>query len=165
MQNNDSALNIAWGECPRRTLSVNDSSGKKKATPLRKSVSDLTAEGSAPSEESAHTNCIIECKLRYCEAVAVPGVSDIPQLYGLEEDDAPSAPVAGGSFRNQRKADPTAKAVVSLNAPHKFLIVTHELCELFGYTTVESEICGRDLKTIFGPRTDYAAIETGMQSR
>ena len=51
-----------------------------------------------------------------------------------------------------------------MNAPHKLLIVTEGFCELFGYSAAESEICGRDLKVLFGPRTDSAAISLGMKS-
>ncbi len=54
--------------------------------------------------------------------------------------------------------------MASLKYPHKLLIVTRDFCDLFGYTAVDSEICGRDLKTLFGPRTDPAAISLGMQS-
>ena len=56
-----------------------------------------------------------------------------------------------------------AKALVSLTSPHKLLIITKEFCDLFGYSA-DSEICGRALKTLVGPRTDLSALAAGMQS-
>ena len=126
-------------------------------------MSDLSDETFTPSTEDKIDE--IEFKTRYCELVAIPGVSDIPQLNSADIDDVlPSAPIFGANFRKQPTPNIQAKAVASLNYPHKLLIVTRDFCELFGYTAMDSEICGRDLKTLFGPRTDPAAVSQGMQS-
>ena len=146
---------------PRRTLSVNDSSGKRGARLRRSSLSDLTDESCSAKEEILFPEIVPS--LKYSEFVTVAGVSDIPMLYQDDTDDGqlPLAPCAVA--RRKSKPKPTAKALVSLTSPHKLLIVTKEFCDLFGYF-VDSEICGRALKTLVGPRTDLSAVLSGMQS-
>ena len=142
------------------------------------SANDCSAKGGCHWERClSDGNCLskpenivtdIECKLQYCELVAIPGVSHIPQFYeeGVEIM-PPSAPFVGSGCRTLNTSITRAniaQAVVSLKSPFKFLIVTKDFCELFDYTRIDSEICGRDVKTLFGPRTDISAIFAGMQS-
>ena len=143
----------------RRTLSANDSF-TKQGNQWERCLSD----GNCLSKpENIVTD--IECKLQYCELVAIPGVGDIPKLYEEDVDIVqPSAPFVGIGCRKSNTRANLAQAVVSLKSPFKFLIVTKDFCELFGYTRIDSEICGRDIKTLFGPRTDISAIFAGMQS-
>jgi hypothetical protein len=104
-----------------------------------------------------------EFPLSYSEIVVIAGVSDIPEFFSLpNEEDPPSAPIGGRGLKFS-KSKANAKAVISLYSPHKLLIVTQDVCNLFGYF-VDSEICGRALATLFGPRTDLSAIEAGIQS-
>ena len=147
------------GYSARRTLSANDSF-TKQGNQWERCLSD----GNCLSKpENIFTD--IECKLQYCELVAIPGVGDIPKLYEEDVDIVqPSAPFVGSGCRKSNSRANLAQAVVSLKCPFKFLIVTKDFCELFGYTRIDSEICGRDIKTLFGPRTDISAIFAGMQS-
>jgi hypothetical protein len=146
---------------PRRTLSANDTSGKRRA-PLRKSsMSDLTDETCVVNEENL---CPDVASLgNYREFVAIAGVSDIPVLYTAESDDCPPLAPCAIARRKKSASKPQAKALVSLASPHRLLIITKEFCDLFGYSA-DSEICGRALKTLVGPRTDLAALGAGMQS-
>ncbi len=41
-------------------------------------------------------------------------------------------------------------------------MVTQDFCSLFRFT-IDSEICGRALKTLYGPRTDLDAIALCIQ--
>ena len=154
-----SASNDSMGYSARRTLSANDSF-TKQGNQWERCLSD----GNCLSKpENIFTD--IECKLQYCELVAIPGVGDIPKLYEEDVDIVqPSAPFVGIGCRKSNTRANLAQAVVSLKSPFKFLIVTKDFCELFGYTRIDSEICGRDIKTLFGPRTDISAIFAGMQS-
>ena len=49
-----------------------------------------------------------------------------------------------------------------MKSPHSLLFVNKEFCDLLGYG--ESEICVRGLKDLVGPRTDVAALVSGMQT-
>jgi hypothetical protein len=149
---------------PRRNLSVSDMNARRGSRLRQSSLSDLTDETSSPQslDEPLHE---LEFQIKYCELVTIAGVSDIPEFCPFgEEYDPPSAPCAGhytGSF--SVKSKPPASVILSLHFPHKLLIVTQGFCNLFKYTT-DSEICGRALKTLYGPRTDSGAIESGIHS-
>ena len=145
------------GKTPRRILSVNDMNVKRIPNLRRSGTSDLTGESSSDDGIG-----LITCKMRYSELVTVAGVSDIPELFSIAlEEFPPYAPIPWA--RKLSIPKPRAMAIVSLSAPHKLIIVTADFCVLLGYTE-QTEICGRALKTIFGPRTDLNTIASGMQS-
>ena len=101
--------------------------------------------------------------MKYCELVTIAGVSDIPELCNFEDEyDLPNAPCVGHTTTISARAKPQACVILSLHHPHKLLIVTQDFCNLFRYT-VDSEICGRALKTLYGPRTDLDAIASSIQ--
>jgi hypothetical protein len=128
---------------------------------LRRSVSDLTDESSGSGTDIG-AGSDFEFQIPYSEMIVIAGVSDVPELWCIQnDDDPPSAPIGGRGLRNHTQK-PNAKVVFSLHSPHKLLIVTQELCDLFGYV-VNSQICGRPLATLFGPRTDLSAISSGLQ--
>jgi hypothetical protein len=124
-------------------------------------MSDMTEQGGALCEEDLSPEIASEYK--YCEFVAIAGVSDIPESYRVEDDDGPPLAPMMAVRRKKSNQLPTAKALVSLASPHRLLIITKEFCDLFGYSA-DSEICGRALKTLVGPRTDLSALAAGMQS-
>ncbi len=122
----------------------------------------LTDESSGPGTDIG-ARSDLECRIPYSEMIVIAGVSDVPELWRIQDDqDPPSAPIGGRGLRSQRQTA-NAKAVFSLHPPHKLLIVTQDVCDLFRYV-VDSEICGRALTTLFGPRTDLSAIASGIQS-
>ena len=151
---------------PRRNLSFQESSTKKGFF-RRSSMSDLTDEVSVtPIEDLGE----VDINLPYAEIVTIAGVSDIPILCSLnesaEQHDEPPGPSPGLSkrLRSRRAAPPPApKAVISLVAPHKMLIISKDFCYFFGYT-VEEEICGREVKILQGPRTDPTALTSAIKS-
>ena len=143
---------------PRRMLSSNDIKGKSGSFLKRSSWSDLT-EVSSNDED---TIIDMEFRLEYCEMVLVAGVSDIPEPFDLRDDHLQVQPCAPLGARKIDVAQSKAKAVVSLLSPYKLLNVTRAFCDLFGYME-DSDICGRSLKTLAGPRTDLAAIYNGLQ--
>lgn len=147
---------------PGRTLSANDSAGKRRLRLRRSPLSDLGDESGAVHEDELIAG--IEISVNYCELVTIAGVSDIPDIYttSLDDNGPPRAPIMMAR-RKQLITAPTAKALISMTSPHKLLIVTKEFCDLFGYCA-DSEICGRALKTLFGPRTDISAVASGLQS-
>jgi hypothetical protein len=106
----------------------------------------------------------LEFQMKYFELVTIAGVSDIPELCPLDDKyEMPTAPCAGHSTPFSARAKPLASVILSLQYPHRLLIVTQDFCDLFRYT-IESEICGRALKTLYGPRTDQGAIESSIRS-
>jgi hypothetical protein len=146
----------------RRALSGNDAQGKKGCNIFRRVLSDATNENSS-------RNCsldgeeICEPTLQYCELVTIAGVSDIPEICRTDQPiSPPAAPVMGRAARSI-SATANAKAVISIYPPHQLLIVTKEFRDLFGYT-VDSEICGRALRNLYGPRTDPKTIASSMRS-
>jgi hypothetical protein len=147
----------------RRNLSISDISGKRGGRALRRSVSDLTDESSGSGTDIGACSDF-ELQIPYSEMVVIAGVCDVPELWYIQNDgDPPSAPIGGRGLRSHKQQRANAKAVFSLHSPHKLLIVTQDVCDLFGYVVV-SEICGRALTTLFGPRTDRSAIASGIQS-
>jgi hypothetical protein len=145
---------------PRRNLSVGDMERRASSSrKLRASLSDLTDETFISAEDS-QSECDI--KMPYSEIVTIAGVSDIPSLQGQDFDEMPPPP---NSLRSRKVVVPKAnpKAVVSLISPHKLLIVSKDFCDLFGYT-VESEICGRAIKLLEGPRTDPSVLVSGIKN-
>ena len=122
-----------------------------------RTMSDFDEVSFNPEYESEEC----DLKMPYSEIVTTAGVSDIPQLHGFESEELPPAPSMG---RLRRKSAPKAKpqAVVSLIAPHKLLIVSEDFCALFGYS-VESEICGRAIKILQGPKTDPSVLIPGIK--
>ena len=67
--------------------------------------------------------------------------------------------------RRGREADTgreSAKAIVSLQQPHKILSVSKELCALLGYSA--EEICGRSIKILHGPRTDGSFLHSAIKN-
>ncbi len=145
---------------PRRNLSVSDMNAPRGHRLQHSSLSDLTVETFTQSpNEPIHE---LEFQMKYCEVVTIPGVSDIPDLYSLDDEcDLPSAPFGGHTVSFSERSKPQASVVLSLHYPYKLLIVTQDFCDFFRYT-VDSEICGRALKTLYGPRTDSSAIESGI---
>ncbi len=102
-------------------------------------------------------------QLKYCELVTVAGVSDIPELCSFEDDyEPPTAPYPGHPTLVSTRTKSKVSAILSLYHPHKLLIVTQDFCNLSRYT-VDSEICSRALKTLYGPRTDLDAITSSIQ--
>jgi hypothetical protein len=148
---------------PRRNLSVSDMNAPRGNRLRQSSLSDLTVENSSPSPIEPVLE--LEFQMKYSELVTIAGVSDIPELCSFDEEyGPPSAPCVGhhsGSF--SAKTKPLASVILSLLSPHKLLIVTQDFCDLFRYT-VDSEICGRALKTLYGPRTDSSMIASGIRS-
>ena len=146
---------------PKRSFSFQESGPKKGC--LRSFMSDLTDEVSVtPIEDLGE----VDINLPYAEIVTIAGVSDIPILCSLndEEHDEPPGPGLSKRLRSRRAAPPPApKAVVSLVAPHKMLIISKDFCDFFGYT-VEEEICGRAVKILQGPRTDPTALTSAIKS-
>ena len=137
-------------------MSTNDMNGKRGSFLQRTSLSDLTDESSVAKEDDMAIEIVFH--LEYHEPICVAGVSEIPEF--LETDEVPpSAPLGA---RKIAAVQACAKAVVSLLPPYKILIVTRAFCDLFGYL-LDSDICGRSLKTLAGPRTDLAAIYNGLQ--
>ena len=146
--------------CPRRNSIANESSSKRVARLCQAAVSNLTYNSCSSLEADLFPD--IEIQFNYSELVYIAGVSDIPSLFCIDDDDGPpSAPMAMTS-RTESKCQPNAKALISLASLHRLLIVTKEFCELLGYS-VDSEICGRALKMLVGPRTDLSAIASGLQ--
>lgn len=142
---------------PRRNMSDGDM-GAKRSSPFRRpSMSDVSFEITANPDDGP-----VECDLTmpYSEIVTIAGVSDIPQLFGGEDEELPPPPSMGKLPRRAPILKP--KAVVSLIAPHKMLIVSEDFCSLFGYS-VESEICGRAVKVLQGPRTDPSTLVSGIK--
>ncbi len=143
----------------RRNLSASDVNRRSGNRLRQSSLSDLT-DGSFSSSQNETVE--IDFQLNYCELVTVAGVSDIPDLCPFEDEyELPSAPCAGHITSTSTKTRSLASVILSLYYPHKLLIVTQDFCNLFQYT-VDSEICGRALKTLYGPRTDPEAISSGI---
>jgi hypothetical protein len=144
----------------RRALSGNDVKGRQGCEFFRRALSDTTTEN--PSWPCANDREeIFETKLPYCELVTIAGVSNIPDLCQVDHD-VPAAPVKGRAVRSV-SATSNAKAVISIHSPHQLLIVTKEFRDLFGYT-IDSEICGRALRNLYGPRTDQKTIASSIRS-
>jgi hypothetical protein len=155
----ESGLNIIK---PQRCLSVGDMHGRSARRLLQGSLSDLTDESSSPKLKESDSE--FEFPMNYCEVVTVAGVSDIPEFCTFEDEyDLPTAPYAGYTTPTSARTKLQASVILSLHFPHKLLIVTQGLCDLFRYT-VDSEICGRALKTLYGPRTDADAIATAIHN-
>ncbi len=90
-------------------------------------------------------------------------MSDIPELCSFGDDhEPPTAPYPGHPTLVSTSTKSKVSAILSLHHPHKLLIVTQDFCDLFRYT-VDSEICGRALKTLYGPRTDLDVITSSIQ--
>jgi PAS domain-containing protein len=67
--------------------------------------------------------------------------------------------------RRAQEAEPereSAKAIVSLQQPHKILTVSKELCALLGYSA--DELCGRSIKIFQGPRTDASFFHSAIKN-
>jgi hypothetical protein len=106
-----------------RNLSISDMSGRRGGRALRRSVSDLTDESSGSGTDIG-ARSDLECQIPYSEMILIAGVSDVPELWRIQDDqDPPSAPIGGRGLRSQRQTA-NAKAVFSLHSPHKLLIVT-----------------------------------------
>ncbi len=148
---------------PRRNMSVRDMNAKRPGIfklQLQRSMSDLTDESSASATDVSASEC--DLKMPYAEIVTIAGVSDIPMLSGQEMEEVPPAPSSG---RRSKTAMPKPKprAVVSLVSPHKLLMLSKDFCELFGFS-VESEICGRAVKVLHGPRTDTGLLVSAIKN-
>ena len=145
----------------RRNLSVSDMNGRSGRRLRQSSLSDLTDESFSSSQTDLASEP--EFHFKYCELVTIAGVSDIPDLCPFEEEhELPYAPCAGRTTSIAPSTKPQASVVLSLHYPHKLLIVTQSFCSLFRYT-IDSEICGRALKTLYGPRTDPDAIASDIR--
>ena len=143
----------------RRSLSDADIKGKRRGSLFQNSMGELSLEQhrSADSLMSG-----LGGKLKYCDFVTVAGVSDIPAL--VTENEQEPVGISFTRLADLKNRRSNLRVVVSLLPPHKLLVVTQELCAFFGYLDArESEICGRPLHTLFGPRTDQATIESGIQ--
>ncbi len=146
----------------RKNLSVSDMNAPRGFRLRHSSLSDLTGETFSPSPSGSISE--LEFQMNYSELVTIAGVSDIPELCPFEDEyDMPCAPCAGHSASFSARSKQLASGIVSLQFPHKLLIVTQDFCDLFRYT-IDSEICGRALKTLYGPRTNPSAIESGLRS-
>jgi hypothetical protein len=146
---------------PRKNLSVSDMNGRCAHRFRQSSLSDLTDESSFSSQNEPISE--LEIQMKYCELVTIAGVSDIPELCPLEDKyEPPTAPCAGHSASFSARTKPKASVILSLHHPHKLLMVTQDFCNLFRFT-IDSEICGRALKTLYGPRTDLDAIALCIQ--
>jgi PAS domain S-box-containing protein len=55
-----------------------------------------------------------------------------------------------------------AKAVVSIQQPHKILTVSKDLCCLLGYSS--EELCGRSIKILQGPKTDATFLHSAIKN-
>jgi hypothetical protein len=121
-------------------------------------MSDLTDKVSASADVNA-SEC--DLKMPYSEIVVIAGVSDIPLLYGHTDDEVPPAP-SRGRHSKICAPKPQPKAVVSLVSPHKLLMLSKDFCDLFGFS-IESEICGRPVKILHGPRTDPSGFISGIK--
>jgi hypothetical protein len=149
---------------PRRNMSVSDMNAKRsgsfKLRLQRSSMSDLTDEASASATNVSASEC--DLKMPYFEIITIAGVSDIPILYGQETEEVPSAP---SSVRRSKAETPKSKpkAIVSLVSPHKLLMLSKDFCDLFGFS-VESEICGRAVKILQGPRTDSGLLVSAIKN-
>jgi hypothetical protein len=97
----------------------------------------------------------------YSEIVTIAGVSDIPILYGQKDEKVPPAP-SRGRVSKASAPKPKPRAVVSLVSPHKLLMLSQDFCELFGFSA-DSEICGRAVKILQGPRTDPIGLIAGIK--
>ena len=148
---------------PRRNMSVSDMNAKRPAflKLKRSSMSDVTDESSASANDVSGSEC--DLKMPYSEIVAIAGVSDIPLLHGQEIDEVPPAPSSGWRSKTAR-IKPKPKAVVSLVSPHKLLMLSKDFCELFGFSIDESEICGRAVKILQGPRTDPVMLVAAIKN-
>jgi hypothetical protein len=148
---------VSLNNAPSRHLSDGFVGGKACSRMRRPSLSDVPDEFSVNQLEEPN-----ECDLTmpYSEIVTIPGVSDVPQLHGCDCEELPPPPSMGRSRKRTRKKKPNA--VISLISPHKLLIVSEDLCALFRYT-VESEISGRAVKLLQGPRTDPTLIVAGIK--
>ncbi len=120
-------------------------------------MSDLTDEVSMCADDNAP-----ECDINVpCPEIAtIAGVSEIPLLHVQELDQAPSALSRDCSDSVIPKPHP--KAVVSLEPPYKFLIVSKDFCSLFGFS-VEDEICGNSVTILQGSRTDPSILVSGIK--
>ncbi len=149
---------------PRRNMSVGDMDAKRpgifKLRLQRSSMSDLSDESSAFATDVSASEC--DLKMPYAEIVTIAGVSDIPILSGQEMEEVPPAPSSGRRPKTARPK-PKPRAVVSLVSPHKLLMLSKDFCELFGFS-VESEICGRAVKILQGPRTDPDLVVSAIKN-
>jgi PAS domain S-box-containing protein len=144
-------------------MSVSDMNAKRPAflKLKRSSMSDVTDESSAFANDVSGSEC--DLKMPYSEIVAIAGVSDIPILHGQEIDEVPPAPSSVRRSKPAMAPKPKPKAIVSLVSPHKLLMLSQDFCELFGYS-VESEICGRAVKILHGPRTDPGLLVSAIKN-
>ena len=141
----------------RKNLSDRDMAAKSTS---QLQCSDLTDRTFASADDHA-----FECDLTmpYSEIVTVAGISEIPQLDSNCIDEVPPAPLPGRRS-NASAPKPKPTAVVSMVSPHKLLIISEEFCELFGYSGLGDEICGRAVKMLEGPRSDPCILVAGIKS-
>ncbi len=146
----------------RRALSGNDAKGRQGCDIFRRVLSEATTENpSWPTASDGEE--IFETKLPYCELVTIAGVSNIPDLCKADHDVSPPTAPLMGRARRSVSTTANAKAVISIHSPHQLLIVTKEFRDLFGYT-IDSEICGRALRNLYGPRTDLKTVASSIRS-
>ncbi len=84
----------------RRNLSISDIAGRRGGRVLRRSVSDLTDESSGSGTDIG-AGSVFEFQIPYSEMIVIAGVSDVPELWCIQnDDDPPSAPIGGRGLRN-----------------------------------------------------------------
>ena len=142
---------------PIGNMSAGDLSTKRSFSHQRSSMSDFTDAVSASADDNTSEYDLIWLDH---EIVMIAGVNEPPELQSQDIVQVPLPSYNGRCFE-PLIPKPHPKAVVLLESPNTFLIVSREFCNLFGFS-VESEICGRAVDVLQGPRTDLSMLVSGI---
>jgi hypothetical protein len=124
----------------------------------RSSMSDFTDAVFASADDDTSDYDLI---MPNCDIVTIAGVSETLQMHAKDIEQM-SLPSASGRCFESVIPKPHPKAVVSLEYPYIFLMVSKEFCNLFGLSC-ENEICGKAINTLQGPGTDCGMLVSAIK--